>query len=68
VVLASQPVLAVEKPGVVYKVFQFPANQIPRVDGRTDDWDMVPADYVIGSDQLTDSKSNLKHDPKDMDG
>lgn len=67
VALLSQPFLAVEKPGVVYKIFQFPANQIPRVDGRTDDWDMVPADYVIGSDQLTDSKGNLKHDPRDID-
>ena len=33
---------AVDKPGVVYKVFQFPADKIPRIDGKTDDWDMVP--------------------------
>src|SRR5215212_68944 len=25
-----------------YKVFQFPPNMIPRVDGKTDDWKIVP--------------------------
>ena len=34
------------------KVFQFPANMIPKIDGKADDWSMVPKDYVIGSDQL----------------
>ena len=58
---------AVDKPGVVYKVFQFPADKIPRIDGKTDDWDMVPEQYVIGSDQLVDTQHNLKHDPKDLD-
>ena len=33
---------AVEKPDITYKVFQFPANMIPRIDGNTDDWNMVP--------------------------
>lgn len=46
-------VSALEKPEITYQVFQFPANQIPRVDGRADDWAIVPPAYVIGSDQLT---------------
>lgn len=45
---------ALEKPGVTYPVFQFPADKIPRIDGNTDDWAMVPESYVIGTDQLTD--------------
>jgi hypothetical protein len=26
----------------VFKIFQFPKNQIPRIDGKSDDWEMVP--------------------------
>lgn len=52
------PALALEKPDVTYKVFQFPADKIPRVDGDITDWAMVPESYVIGQDQLTnDSKA-----------
>ena len=25
-----------------FKVFQFPANKIPTIDGNPDDWKMVP--------------------------
>ena len=57
------PAGAIEKPGVVYKVFQFPADKIPRIDGNTDDWAIVPDSYVIGMDQLTDSMHGLKPDP-----
>lgn len=46
---------ALERPGVEFKIFQFPPDQIPRIDGRTEDWDQVPADYVIGMDQLSDT-------------
>ena len=33
---------ALERPDVTFKVFQFPADQIPRVDGDAVDWAMVP--------------------------
>jgi hypothetical protein len=36
------------------KIFQFPADKIPRIDGNTNDWAMVPASYIIGNDQLRD--------------
>ncbi len=36
------------------KIFQFPADKIPRIDGDPSDWDMVPSDYIIGNDQLRD--------------
>ena len=67
VVLLAWPCLAVEKPDITYKVFQFPANMIPRIDGNTDDWNMVPEDYVIGTDQLTDTLRHNKLDPKNLD-
>ena len=57
-----------EKPGVTYKVFQFPADKIPRIDGNTDDWSMVPERYVVGTDQLQDdSRKHPRPDPKTLD-
>lgn len=38
-----------------YKVFQFPANEIPRIDGNPSDWDIVPASYTVTSDSLFDN-------------
>jgi hypothetical protein len=46
---------ALERPDVEFKIFQFPANAIPRIDGKTADWDIVPDTYAIGSDQLADT-------------
>jgi hypothetical protein len=33
---------------------------IPRIDGNTDDWAMVPDDYAIGIDQLVDDSGKFK--------
>jgi hypothetical protein len=52
---ATVPLWALEKPEVTYRIFQFPTDQIPRIDGKTDDWAMVPLDYSVGADQLTDA-------------
>ena len=49
---------ALERPDVEFKIFQFPHDKIPRIDGDTSDWDMVTGDYIIGSNQLTDNKVN----------
>ena len=66
---AAASALAIERPNVVYKVFQFPADKIPRIDGNTEDWDIVPEDYVIGTDQLSDTVNGhgTNIDPKDLD-
>jgi hypothetical protein len=59
---------ALEKPEVTYQIFQFPADQMPRIDGNVDDWTMVPESYVIGTDQLwDDSKKNPAPDPKTLE-
>ena len=54
-----------------FKVFQFPPNMIPTIDGKTDDWDIVPADYSVGMDQLfddrIDSDRHLVADPNNLD-
>ena len=59
---------ALEKPGVTYPVFQFPADKIPRIDGDASDWAMVPESYVIGTDQLhDDSKKHPAPDPRTLE-
>jgi hypothetical protein len=58
---------ALERPGVEFKIFQFPAHQIPRIDGDTRDWSMVPESYAIGIDQLRDTVNNTPMDRKDLD-
>jgi hypothetical protein len=60
--------LAADRPDVTFKIFQFPADKIPRIDGSADDWKMVPDDYAIGMDQLVnDVHKDQKPDPKDLD-
>jgi hypothetical protein len=62
------PLLALEKPDVTYKVFQFPADKIPRIDGDVSDWAMVPESYVVGTDQLhDDTRQHSAPDPKTLD-
>ena len=54
------PARALDRTNEVFKIFQFPADQIPRVDGHPDDWNLVPESYVIGTDQLVDDNSRHK--------
>src|SRR5674476_885773 len=63
------PQFGLERPGVTFKIFQFPADKIPRIDGNTDDWAIVPDSYSIGMDQLMDTEQGhgMNHDLKNMD-
>ncbi len=62
------PLVAADRPGTTFPVFQFPADQIPRIDGDASDWKMVPDSYAIGMDQLVDdTNKDHKPDPKDLD-
>ena len=49
--------LGLERPDVEFKVFQFPPNQIPRIDGDSTDWSIVPASYTIDSNQPAPSSA-----------
>jgi len=61
--------LAIERADVEFKIFQFPANAMPRIDGKTDDWEIFPKEYVIGTDQLSDTVGGrgTNIDRKDLD-
>jgi hypothetical protein len=56
------PARALERPEITFKVFQFPPNMIPRIDGNDDDWAMVPDSYAIGMDQLVNTEAPLVSD------
>lgn len=55
----------------VFKIFQFPPNMIPQIDGMADDWQIVDSTYVIGMDQLWDDRDDhVRHlvaDPENLD-
>ena len=49
---AQSPEIQVTEPG--FKVFQFPKNKIPRIDGEFQDWEMVPDSYVVPIEEMWD--------------
>ena len=50
-----------------YKIFQFPPDMIPVIDGKPDDWKIVPEDYTVGMDQLwDDSKKHAAADTTNL--
>jgi len=66
--MLAQSALALDRPDVTFKIFQFPPDKIPRIDAKADDWDIVPDSYAIGLDQcVNDSNANQRPDPKNMD-
>ena len=58
-----------QRPDVEYSVFQFPASQIPRIDGDPSDWAIVPDAYAIGTDQLVETVKGIgdQRDPDNLD-
>jgi len=67
--LVVHPLHALERTDMEFKIFQFPADRIPRIDGKTDDWEIVDTDYSYGTDQLADTVmgKGTEHDPADLD-
>lgn len=65
----SVKTLELARPDMEFKIFQFPHDAIPRMDGRTDDWDMVPGSFRYGTDQLNDTEDGhgTDIDPEDLD-
>lgn len=51
-----------------FKIYQFPADMIPRIDGKVEDWDSFPSEYIVATDQLWDDSGKYpKVDPKNLD-
>ena len=65
--ICALPASALERPEVTFKIFQFPADAIPRIDGDISDWALVPDEYAIGIDQLKDTVHDSPVDREDLD-
>jgi PKD domain len=72
--LLPDPVLRTERvgtappPAEIFRVFQFPPDKIPRIDGDDSDWAMVPDSYAISLGQMHDDEhQHDKPDPKQLD-
>jgi hypothetical protein len=61
--------LSFARPDKEFMVFQFPRDQIPRIDGDFSDWAMVPDSFIIGTDQLENTVFGVgkDQDPADYD-
>ncbi|KJD34832.1 PKD domain containing protein [Tamlana nanhaiensis] len=50
-----------------FKVFQFPKDKIPTINGDTSDWDLVPESYTVGMEELwDDSKKHENINPENL--
>ncbi|MBN1180723.1 MAG: PKD domain-containing protein [Bacteroidales bacterium] len=59
---------SVAQQDTIFKIFQFPANMIPCIDGNADDWSIVPEEYYVGNKFLVDDNKKYDHlDPKNLD-
>lgn len=67
--LAAASASAFSRPDKEFKIFQFPKDQIPRIDGDTNDWNIVPDDYAYCTDLLNDTEDGhgTNIDRKDLD-
>lgn len=59
----------VSRPEIEFKIFQFPRDAMPRIDGKTDDWQMVPDSYAYDTSLLSDTEygHGTDIDPDDLD-
>ncbi len=67
--LLAALLISFARPEKEFRIFQFPQNQIPRIDGDFSDWSIVPDSYTIGSDELKNTRigEGIPIDPKDFD-
>lgn len=56
-------------PNIEFKVFQFPRDAMPRIDGETSDWEFVPDEYTYDTSLLNDTEDGhgTDIDPEDLD-
>jgi len=51
-----------------FKVFQFPADQIPVINGDPSDWEIVPDSFRVGMNEVwDDSRKHEQADPENLD-
>lgn len=48
----------------IFKIYCFPANKVPDIDGKTDDWNIVPDCYTITTDSMTEDEGKYSSPDK----
>ena len=67
-IIGVQSAASLENMDKDFKIFQFPRNMIPRIDGDMSDWDIVGEEYAYGTKLLHNtSRGGVEYDPKDLD-
>lgn len=66
---SAVPALAHFPEGLTYKVFQFPDDRVPKMDGKAEDWAVVPPAYFLGQTDHEEVFRGLRddYDPGDLD-
>ncbi len=57
----SQSSYQTARNGRIFKVFQFPKDQIPRIDGDIADWEIVPTEYQYTTAELKDTEDGMTY-------
>jgi hypothetical protein len=67
--LAQEIVPNLLRPELDLQIFQFPHDQMPRIDGKTDDWEIYPDELIYGTDLLKDTEDGMAYpvDTSDLD-
>jgi len=65
--LPSLILVSFARPDKEFRIFQFPQDRIPRIDGEFSDWNLVPESYAIGLDELMNTKFGEGQDPDPAD-
>jgi hypothetical protein len=65
----GKPIYTTAREGKTFKIFQFPKDQIPRIDGDKTDWEMLPDGYSYTTELLKDTEDGHgdQINPKDID-
>jgi hypothetical protein len=60
--------ISFSRPDKEFMIYQFPQNEIPRIDGDFSDWEMVPDSFFIGLDELKNTVfgEGEELDPRDF--
>jgi hypothetical protein len=54
--ICTGPLQALQRPDIEFKIFQFPKDRMPVIDGQTGDWDIVGPAYTYRTDLLNDTE------------
>ncbi|GAB6011459.1 hypothetical protein [Viscerimonas tarda] len=58
------PDLCAQSDTAIFRIFCFPGDKVPVIDGKFNDWNIVPASYEIGINEMTEDEGKHKKPDK----